>query len=132
MDENTELTAKQKDLVTLVSKNGIGDVLKPLQKEIYLFDTYVAGTSHLEDKEVLKTLQINDQLILRREDNKFDKKAILVLTQDQKKIGYVPEKDNVVFSRLMDAGKLLTARILNISKKGTYTHISIGIYLIDF
>ncbi|MEE8886095.1 MAG: HIRAN domain-containing protein [Eubacteriales bacterium] len=132
MDENTELTIKQKDLVTLVSKNGIGDVLKPLQKEIYLFDTYVAGTSHLEDKEVLKTLQINDQLILRREDNKFDKKAILVLTQDQKKIGYVPEKDNVVFSRLMDAGKLLTAKILNISEKGTYTHISIGIYLIDF
>ena len=46
--------------------------------------------------------------------------------------GYVPEKDNIVFSRLMDAGKLLIARIKNIEEKGTFTRIRIGICLVDF
>ena len=46
--------------------------------------------------------------------------------------GYVPEKDNVIFARLMDAGKMLSARIANIERKGSFTQIKIGIYLIDF
>ena len=41
---------------------------------------------------------------MQREDNKFDSNAILILNADKKKLGYVPEKDNVVFARLMDAG----------------------------
>ena len=49
-----------------------------------------------------------------------------------KKLGYVPEKDNIIFARLMDAGKLLIARIFKITKRGSFTQISIGIYLVDF
>ena len=67
-----------------------------------------------------------------REDNKFDKNAILLITENKKKLGYVPEKDNIIFARLMDAGKLLVAKIKKIQKKGTFTQISIGIYLVDF
>ena len=48
------------------------------------------------------------------------------------KLGYVPEKDNIVFARLMDAGKLLAAKITKITKRGSFTQISIGIYLVDF
>ena len=48
------------------------------------------------------------------------------------KLGYVPEKDNLIFARLMDAGKLLVAKIKKIQKRGTFTQISIGIYLVDF
>ena len=32
----------------------------------------------------------------------------------------------------MDAGKLLAARIAKIDKKGSFTQICIGIYLVDF
>ena len=32
----------------------------------------------------------------------------------------------------MDAGKLLAAKIKKIDKKGSFTQISIGIYLVDF
>ena len=78
-------------------------------------------------------LSEGDKLILRREENKFDDKAIVILTENEKKLGYVPEKDNVVFSRLMDAGKLLTARITKIKKLSeSYTQIGIDIYLVDF
>ncbi|MBQ9062796.1 MAG: HIRAN domain-containing protein [Eubacterium sp.] len=69
---------------------------------------------------------------LQREDNKFDSRAILVLTEAKQKLGYIPEKDNLIFSRLMDAGKLLAAKIRKIQQKGSFTQISIGIYLVDF
>ena len=62
----------------------------------------------------------------------FDDNAILINTENNKKLGYVPEKDNLIFARLMDAGKLLKARIRTIEKKGSFTQIGIGIYLIDF
>lgn len=129
---DNELILKQKELVSLVSERGLGDVLKPLTTEIHLFDTYVAGTTHLKDASVLEKIQVEDKLFLRREDNKFDSNAILVLNQEKQKLGYIPEKDNVIFARLMDAGKMLGAKIFKISKKGSFTQIQIGIYLIDF
>jgi len=92
----------------------------------------VAGTTHLADTSVLDEIKVGDSLTLMREDNKFDSNAIIIFTDDKKKVGYVPEKDNVVFARLMDAGKLLKAKITRIEKKGSFTQISIGIYLVDF
>ena len=107
-------------------------MLKPLIREIHLFDSFVAGTTHLRDQSVLDEIQIGDKLSLQREDNKFDDNAILILTESGKKLGYVPEKDNTVFARLMDAGKLLAAKISKIEKRGSFSQISIGIYLVDF
>lgn len=128
-----ELTIRKDEVVALTEGGGLSEVIKPLSREIYLFDTYVAGVSHLQDKSVLDEIKVNDQLILRREDNKFDDKAIMLMTKGGKKLGYVPEKDNVIFSRLMDAGKLLTAYIRLIKVRSIdYQQISIAIYLIDF
>lgn len=70
-------------------------------------------------------------LSLQREDNKFDSNAILILNEDKKKLGYVPEKDNIIFARLMDAGKLLKAKISRIEQKGSFKQICVGIYLVD-
>ena len=49
-----------------------------------------------------------------------------------RKVGYIPEKDNAVFSRLMDAGKLLTAKVKKIDRKGDFSKIEIEIFLTDF
>ena len=81
---------------------------------------------------MLEEIKVGESLIQQREDNKFDENAILVLNANRQKLGYVPEKDNIIFSRLMDAGKLLTAKIRKIGQKGTFTQIQIGIYLVDF
>ncbi|MBO4902097.1 MAG: HIRAN domain-containing protein [Lachnospiraceae bacterium] len=126
-----ELTEHQQNLVSLVDSHELGDIIKPLIKEIYLFDSYVAGTTHLEDMSVLETAKVGDMLSLQREDNKFDSNAILILNADGKKLGYVPEKDNIIFARLMDAGKLLKAKITKITQKGSFTQINVGIYLVD-
>ena len=127
-----ELSIKQDGIVSLTENHDLGSLIKPLTKEIHLFDSFVAGTTHLSDKSVLDVIGVGDKLTLRREDNKFDSNAILILTESKKKLGYVPEKDNVIFARLMDAGKLLIARISKIAKRGSFTQISIGIYLVDF
>ncbi len=127
-----ELDISKQGVVSLVQNQELGDIIKPLVKEIHLFDSYIAGTTHLKDLSVLEEIKVGDDLTLRREDNKFDSKAILILTAAQKKVGYIPEKDNLIFARLMDAGKLLKAKISKIVKRGSFTQISIGIYLVDF
>lgn len=133
MGKDTDLIVqKQGGLVQVLSKDDMTQVLKPLTKEIYLFDTYIAGTSHIDDQSIFKTLKSGDTLILRREDNKFDDKAILVLNEQKAKLGYIPEKDNLIFARLMDAGKMLTARVENIQEHGGFAQINIRICLVDF
>ena len=128
-----ELTTNQTgELVLAMEQHAIGDLLQPLIREIHLFDSFVAGTTHLSDPSVLEEIKVGDQLSLLRENNKFDSNAILILTADKKKLGYVPEKDNIIFARLLDAGKILAAKIKGIEKKGSFTKIAIGIYLVDF
>ena len=130
--ENELSTQQTGKLVQTIDQQGVGDLLKPLIREIHLFDSYVAGTTHLEDKSVLEKIEVGDRLSLQGEDNKFDENAILILTEDGKKLGYIPEKDNIIFARLMDAGKMLMAKISIIEKRGSFYKISIGIYLVDF
>ncbi len=129
---NELVEQKTGELVSAINQQGIGELLKPLIREIHLFDSFVAGTTHLKDASVLEEIKVDDKLKLIREDNKFDSNAVMILTEDGKKVGYVPEKDNIIFARLMDAGKLLAAKITKISKRGTFYQISIGIYLVDF
>jgi hypothetical protein len=128
----TGLTIKKDQLATAAQTQGMETLIKPLINEIHLFDSFVAGTSYLEDKSVLDEIKDGDELTLFREDNKFDDHAILIHTKDNRKLGYVPEADNVIFARLMDAGKKLIAKVNSIKHKGSFTQISISIYLVDF
>ena len=129
---SNDIIIKDTGLLSAVAQTDLSDLIKPLVNEIHLFDTYVAGTTHLENDSVLDELKAGDKLTLVREDNKFDNNAIVIQTKDGRKIGYVPEKDNLVFSRLMDAGKLLMAKITIYDVKGTFHRIGIGIYLLDY
>ena len=96
-----------------------------------MFDSHVAGTTFIEGIEELEPhLKIDDRLDFFREpDNKYDKKAIVIKNKDGIKIGYVPKDDNVIFSRLMDAGKLLFGKITDKELKGNWLKINIKIYL---
>ena len=81
-------------------------------------------------EELERHLNTNDKLEFFREaDNQYDKQAIVIKTIDGVKIGYVPKQDNVIFARLMDAGKLLFGRITSKEKKGSWVKIYIKIFL---
>ena len=127
-----ELTVNGENAVALASQYELGDLIKPLKQDIHLFDTFIAGTTHLKDDTPLKEMKEGDELRLIREENRFDDNAIMILDHKGRKMGYVPEKDNVIFARLMDAGKKLIARINTIHIRGTFIQVSIGIYLVDF
>ena len=129
---SNDLAVNKNELLSAIEDKSLSDIIKPLVSEIHLFDTYIAGTTHIEDQSVFDDIQPGTKLTLVREDNKFDNNAILVLDPEKRKLGYIPEKDNLIFSRLMDAGKLLTAKIASHDIKGTFHKIGIGIYLVDY
>jgi HIRAN domain. len=112
-------------------KGGSLPIPKPFERDIFLFDTYVAGTGYVEGMEDIEPhLHGNDRLDFFREpDNPHDSKAIVIRTTGGAKIGYVPRADNVIFSRLMDAGKLLFARIESKEMSGSWLKIEIRVYL---
>ncbi len=124
----TELSITNGQMIALTEK----EMIKPLIREIHLFDSYIAGTTHLEDPSVLENIPEGMKLRLRREDNKFDSNAILILNEQGKKMGYVPEKDNIIFARLMDAGKMLNAKVKKTEHHGSFIKVAIGIFLVDF
>ena len=120
------------DLIGLLhGKNGQLMVAKPFERDIFLFDTHVAGTTHVEGiEELAEHLNIDDRLDFFREpDNPYDSKAIVIKTVNGVKVGYVPKADNLIFSRLMDAGKLLFGKISSKEIKGKWVKIDITLYL---
>ncbi len=107
------------------------DIGRPFAHDIFLFDTHVAGTSHIEGiNELYEFLQLDEKLNFFREpNNQYDSQAIVIKTANGTKIGYVPKTDNLIFARLMDAGKLLFGKISDKSIKGKWVKINIKVFL---
>ena len=126
---------KMKDMILeAVEMNGIENVVMPLMNEIFLSFTDIAGTRYVDNQDVFKRLEKNEPLLLEREaDNEYDSNAIKVLTMDGKKLGYIPKRDNDIFCRLMDAGKILHARVYSCYKENCDPwYVSIKICMMDF
>lgn len=77
MDELNK-TGKSRLVSLLHGKNGEISIPKPFERDIFLFDTYVAGTSHIEGMEELEPhLQTGDRLDFFREpDNQYDARRL--------------------------------------------------------
>ncbi len=117
-------------LVHVLGKEGIPI---PFVREILLLESRVVGTGFVKDI-VKKTQSIvpGDILPLRREpQNHYDARAIQVLNGKEERIGYVPRVDNTVLSRLMDAGKLLYAKVKSVDGGYNWLRIDIDIYMRD-
>ena len=126
------ITPKDTNLVHLLHGKGSDISLPmPFEKDIFLFATYVAGTNYIEGiDELAPHLSIGDKLAFFREpENTYDKRAIVIKNSDGVKLGYVPKKDNIIFSRLMDAGKLLFGKIDAKEWQGNWLKLDIKIYL---
>lgn len=125
------VTTNSGGLVGLLHGQGGLTIPQPFERDIFLFDSSVAGTSFIEGIEELEPhLNIGDRLQFFREpDNPHDKQAIVIKNNDGVKIGYVPKADNLIFSRLMDAGKVLFGKITKKTMRGTWLDIKIKIFL---
>ena len=107
------------------------DLPKPFEHDIYLFDSFVAGTTHIKNiEEIYQTIEKDDKLVFYREpENEYDPQAIRIETLKKEKVGYVPRQDNIIFSRLIDAGKNIFAKVETKEMKGKWARIYIKIYL---
>lgn len=105
----------------------------PYSADVLLLQTLVAGTTHTAGLEELEPfLKPGDRLeLVRIPDNPSDPNAIKIYTRDRVKLGYVPRKENHILARLMDAGKLLYAKILSKQWQGDWLQIEIEVYLND-
>ena len=105
---------------------------KPFVREVELLNCNIAGTTFLDLNEIEPELKKHQLLMLKREPkNKDDDKAILILTEDGQKLGYVPKKKNEVLSNLMDAGKLLFGRLNEKTWVDTWLKLDVQVFLRD-
>ena len=105
---------------------------KPFVREVELLNCNIAGTTFLDLDEVEPELEKHQLLMLKREPkNKNDDKAILILTENGQKLGYVPKKKNEVLSNLMDAGKLLFGRLNKKTWVDTWLKLDVQVFLRD-
>lgn len=101
-------------------------------EEIPLLDFSVAGMAYC--KEFIKTgesfLKNGMPIIVKREDNKYDANAIALYVDDVK-IGYVPKSQNAILAKLIDADKLLIARVIDTQYENVWKKISARISMIE-
>lgn len=120
-------------IIEIINKVGNIELGKPFQKEIFLIDTHVAGTTYVEDidaigENIVKGTKLN---FFREKDNKYDELAIIIKDEKGNKIGYVPKDKNEVLARLMDAGKLIYGIVEDKEYIDNWLKIDISIYLKD-
>ena len=103
-----ELAPITSEKLALILNSPLGGTLeKPFTKQLFLMNTYVAGTNHVRYfRKYLKEIRKGDRVRLIREpENKHDKFAVLIKTEKKHKLGYLPRVKNKVIARLLDAGK---------------------------
>ena len=93
----------------------------------------VSERSYRNLKKVEPKLAFGAMLTLKREpDNPNDPLAIMILTEAGEHLGYVPRAKNEALARLMDAGKLLFAKLESKSWQGDWLKVVTNIYLRDY
>ena len=105
---------------------------KPFVQEVELLNCNIAGTTFLDLEDIEPKLKKHQLLVLKREPkNEYDGNAILILTEDGRKLGYVPQEKNEVLSNLMDAGKLLFGRLNEKTWVEDWLKLDVQVYLRD-
>jgi len=130
----SDLAVIDPNLLAIIQSSFTTDGLPmPFVQEIFLIECKVAGTSYLNLTEIEPHLLIDEILLTRREpENQFDEFAILILTQKGKKLGYIPRDKNEILAWLMDAGKLILAKIVDKKWVGNWLNITMSVFMRDY
>ena len=91
-------------LTNLMHGVGIG---ASLAKDLFLGYQMIVGMRFNGGADtILRDLDPGEKVSLLSEpENPYDKRAIMVIDEDERKIGYIPRNQNSILSSLMDAGK---------------------------
>lgn len=121
-----------KPIITAIGKiTGQTHLPKPFAHEVHLLEIHIAGTTYIKNIWEIEPKITHDMILtFRREiDNEYDTHAIMILSPDGDKIGYVPKAKNEVISNLLDAGKLIYGKVKEKSIVNDWVKIIVNVYL---
>lgn len=99
-------------------------------RRVPLLKTYVAGAERRVMREVESALKPGAELQLMREpENDYDSRAIAVLIEDGRKLGYIPRVENQAVANLMDAGLSPRATVATVRADASRPDIRIDVSL---
>lgn len=127
-----DLIKSKSSALAKLTENNIDELIKPLQNKVHLMDTRISGLLLLDNDDLIESLELNQELVLKREPLPYDKENINIYTLNNEIVGYIEERDNSLFAKLMDAGKKLTGRIKEINSVQGIKVIILSVDLIDF
>lgn len=113
-----DLIKVNKNLITQIDKKSLGDIIKPLKKEIILLDYYVNDINELCSDVIFVKIKENDVLHLKA-DNMAYRSTTVGVYFDGQRIGELYEGEEKIPYNLLFAGKELKAIVKN-------KHISMG------
>ena len=99
------------------------------QQVVFLTNCHLAGTNEIADiKDKVDGIKNDEPLVLHRSaTDATDARAVSVETASGTLIGYVPRRYGAVMARLMDAGKLLSAKLIGRDCDEQWTDITVAI-----
>ena len=118
--------------LTIMNSADMNEYLKPMSRDILLFSSKISGTYKLKDKTPLLKLTIGEKLFFKHVESKYESSLISISNKNNELVGYIPEVDSLIFSRLMDAGKMLFGVVKSISHSTSTPIYDIDIFLKDF
>ena len=82
--------------------------ISPFSKELYIGRQSIVGIRFQEGAvELAKNLKPGDRVsFLREPNNEYDEQAIMAVDGIGRKLGYIPRRENLVMSALLDRGKV--------------------------
>lgn len=121
------------NIINILNNKGGLDIGKPFEQEIFLIEVHIAGTTHIDNMDVLepKLIEGVEMQFFREPNNQYDTRAIVVKDKEGNKLGYIPRDKNEILSRLMDAGKLLYGKVKSKERIGEWAKIEMEVFLKD-
>lgn len=99
------------------------------QQVVFLTTCHLAGTNEIADiRGMIDGIKDGEPLVLHRTTtDAADARAVSVVTTSGILIGYVPRRYGAVVARLMDAGKLLSAKLIGRDCDEQWADITVAI-----
>lgn len=134
MDSQSSLVPIDPALLALIRGSfGQDGGLMPFAREIMLIECHIAGTSHRDIAAIEPSLLPGALLPMKREPgNPHDPLAIMIFGEAGHHLGYIPRAKNEALARLMDAGKLLFARLESKSWVGDWLRVESRVFMRDY
>ena len=113
-----ELIKINGNLIAEIDKKSLGEIIKPLKKEIPLLDYYVNDINELCSDVIFVKIKEKDTLCLKTDNMAYRSTSVGVYFEEQR-IGELYEGEEKIPYNLLTAGKELKAIVKN-------KHISMG------